>query len=89
MTTNQRVRFFFAALAPCLPSAVLVFFGNLEMVFFLVAARAAFLMFLRAAAFCFAVAIGISESGVLSVRLTARACRRPYQRCAVLSPSTR
>jgi hypothetical protein len=33
----------------------------LEIVFFLVATFAAFLMFLRAAAFCFAVAIGISE----------------------------
>jgi hypothetical protein len=34
-----------------------VLFGSLEMVFFFFAAEAAFLMFRRAAAFCFAVAM--------------------------------
>jgi hypothetical protein len=46
-----------AAFAPSFPSAVRVFFGRREIVFFRLAALAAFLMFLRAAAFCFVVAI--------------------------------
>jgi hypothetical protein len=41
----------------CFPSAVRVFFGSLEMVFLRLAADAAFLMFLRAAALCFADAM--------------------------------
>ena len=53
-----RARFFcFATFAPCLPSAVRVARGSFEIVFFARAAFAAFLMFLRAAAFCFAVAM--------------------------------
>jgi hypothetical protein len=51
-------RFRLAILAPCFPSAVRVFFGSREIVFFVLAALAAFLMFLRAAAFCFVVATG-------------------------------
>ena len=46
-----------AAFAPFLPSAVRVLFGSFEIVFFFFAARAAFLTFLRAAAFCFELAI--------------------------------
>jgi hypothetical protein len=46
-----------AALAPSLPSAVRVFLGNREMVRFRLAALTAFLMFFRAAAFCFVVAM--------------------------------
>jgi len=42
-------RFFFAALAPFLPKAVRVRFGKWAIVRFFRAARAAFLMFLRAA----------------------------------------
>jgi hypothetical protein len=41
----------------CFPSAVRVFFGSLEMVLFLRAAPAAFLMFRRAAALCRDVAM--------------------------------
>jgi hypothetical protein len=50
-------RFRFAAAAPFLPSAVLVFFGNLEIVFFAFAAAAAFLMFFFAAVRCADVAM--------------------------------
>jgi hypothetical protein len=50
-------RFRFAACAPFFPSAVRVFLDRCEIVFFFFAAVAAFLMFLRAAAFCFAVAM--------------------------------
>lgn len=46
----------FATFAACFPSAVRVFLGRCAMVCFLFAAAAAFLMFLRAAFFCFAVA---------------------------------
>jgi hypothetical protein len=53
----------FAAFAPFFPSAVRVLLGNLEMVFFFFAARAAFLAFFRAADFCFELAIGNLESG--------------------------
>jgi hypothetical protein len=47
-------------LAPCLPSAVLVDFGRLAIVRFLRAASCAFLMFFRAAARCFSVAMATS-----------------------------
>jgi len=53
----RRARFCFATFAPCLPSAVRVARGSFEIVFLERAAFAAFLMFLRAAAFCFAVAM--------------------------------
>ena len=51
--------FFFARLTlfACLASAVRVFFGSFEIVFFRFAAAVAFLMFLRAAFFCFVVAM--------------------------------
>jgi len=47
----------FATLAACLPSAVRVFFGKREIVRFLRAAFAAFLMLRRAAALCFLLAM--------------------------------
>jgi hypothetical protein len=46
----------------CFPSAVRTLFGRREIVFFLRAARAAFLMFRRAAAFCLEVAMRESTS---------------------------
>jgi hypothetical protein len=46
-------------LAACLPSAVRVFFGSLEIVRFLRAAFAAFLMLRRAAERCLALAMVI------------------------------
>jgi hypothetical protein len=49
-----------AAFAPSFPSAVRVRFGSREIVFFFRAAAAAFLMFLRAAAFCLEVAMAPS-----------------------------
>jgi hypothetical protein len=57
---SRRLRL--AAFAPSLPSAVRVFFGSFEMVFFLFAARAAFLMFFRAADFCLELAIFSSST---------------------------
>jgi hypothetical protein len=51
-----------AAFAPSLPRAVRVFFGKLAMVFFLLAAFAAFLMLVRAAAFCFELVMDLSLS---------------------------
>ena len=50
-------RFCFATLAACLPKAVLVDFGRCAMVRFFFAAVAAFLIFRRAAARCFSLAI--------------------------------
>jgi hypothetical protein len=52
----NRLRF---AAAPFFPSALRVFFGRCAIVRFRLAAAAAFLMFLRAAAFCFCDAIVI------------------------------
>ena len=65
-TSSQRYRPRFCrfTLLACFPSAVRVFFGSLEMVFLRLAADAAFLMFLRAAALCFADAM----RGDLSLR---------------------
>ena len=54
---HHRRRTRFATFAPCFPSAVRVFLDKCEMVFFLFAAAAAFLMFLRAAARCFVLAM--------------------------------
>ena len=51
------LRRFFATFAACFPSAVRVFFGSLEIVRFLRAAFAAFLMLRPAAARCFALAM--------------------------------
>ena len=48
-------RLFFAAFAPCLPSAVRVALGKCATVRFFFATAAAFLMFFLAAAFCAAV----------------------------------
>src|SRR3954470_2210736 len=57
--------FFFclATFAPCLPSAVRVFFGRCLIVFFRLAADAAFFMFFLAAAFCLVVAMAIPFRG--------------------------
>ena len=52
-------RFFCAALAPSLPSAVRVFFGKCATVLFRRAALAAFLMFRFAAIRCFLVVISL------------------------------
>ncbi len=51
------LRFRLATFAPCLPSAVRVFFARCATVRLRLAARAAFLMFRRAALFCFDEAI--------------------------------
>jgi hypothetical protein len=51
--------FFFLDFAAFLPKAVLVLFGRLFKVCFLFAEAAAFLIFLRAAVFCFSLAIFI------------------------------
>ena len=59
--TSRRVyrpRFCRFTLLACLPSAVRVFFGSLEIVLFRLAADAAFFTFRRAAALCFADAMG-------------------------------
>src|SRR5439155_20607349 len=53
----RRPRFCRFTLLACLPSAVRVLFGSLEIVLLRLAAAAAFLMFRRAAAFCFADAM--------------------------------
>lgn len=50
-------RFFLATEDACLPNAVRTDFGRCEIVRFLFAAAAAFLMFFRAALFCFVDAI--------------------------------
>jgi hypothetical protein len=49
-----------ATFAACLPNAVRVRFGKCAMVRFLLAAAAAFLMFLRAAARCLVLAMNLS-----------------------------
>ncbi len=54
----QSARFFLAAFAPSLPSAVRVFFGRWAIVFFFFAAAAAFLIFPFAAVRCFCVLMG-------------------------------
>jgi hypothetical protein len=51
----------FAAWAPFFASAVRVFLGSFEIVLFRFAAFAAFFTFLRAAVFCFVVAIEFSS----------------------------
>jgi hypothetical protein len=55
------VRFFRAALAPSLPSAVRVFFGKYATVLFRRAALAASLMFRFAATRCFLVVVSFGE----------------------------
>lgn len=70
----SRARLRLAILAPCLPSAVRVFFGSFAMVFLRLAAAAAFLMFFRAARFC------------LDVAMTRSWCT-PYARAEVAAPS--
>ena len=53
--TKLRQRYLRAAAAPFFPKAVRTFFGKWAMVRFSLAAVAAFLMFFRAAVFCFSV----------------------------------
>jgi hypothetical protein len=54
---ERDARFRRAAFAPSFPSAVRVFLGRFATVRFRFAVAAAFLIFLRAAVFCFVVAI--------------------------------
>jgi hypothetical protein len=55
--SSHLARFRFAAFAPSLPRAVRVFLGRCATVCFFFAAAAAFLMFFRAAARCFSLAM--------------------------------
>jgi hypothetical protein len=62
-------------LAACLPSAVRVDFGRCAIVRFLLAARAAFLMFRFAARLCFIVAMAVSLSLVSAGHFTLTSAR--------------
>ena len=62
-------------LAACLPSAVRVDFGRCAIVRFLLAARAAFLMFHFAARLCFIVAMAVSLSLVSAGHFTLTSAR--------------
>src|SRR5207253_5046102 len=71
-------------LLACLPSAVRVFFGRWAIVRFFLAAATAFLMFFRAAARCFSLAI-MTSSGFLSAwqrDVATRKSRRPNRPAA-------
>ena len=75
-------RYLRAAAAPFFPKAVRTFFGRWAMVRFSLAAVAAFLMFLRAAVFCFSVLMAFAFFRGKGLRRSVRSGRgfgsRPF-----------
>jgi hypothetical protein len=65
-------RYLRAAAAPFFPKAVRTFLGRWGIVFFSLAAVAAFLTFFRAAAFCFSVLMALFSPSEKDLRLSVR-----------------